>query len=100
MNTENDGDFNLRRIGLSSTGAGMLRFALLFGSAGLALALILAPIAERQTRPMAQVPLGVDTMSTGSIATRGIYTERRSVLQPMPDSLCIIRANGTRTGDC
>ncbi|KFB08971.1 hypothetical protein [Nitratireductor basaltis] len=80
--------------------SGMLRAALLFGSAGVALALILTPIAERKSRSYAFA--GVDLMSTGTVAKQrqGTYTIRRSVLQTHPDELCIIRANGSRSGVC
>jgi hypothetical protein len=77
---------------------------LLFGSAAVALALILAPIADRhvssgQPAQSARTS-GLDVMTTGAIRYRGTYTERRSVLQPSPNSVCIIRDNGTRSGDC
>jgi hypothetical protein len=39
-------------------------------------------------------------MTTGSIARGGTYTVRRSVLQSAPSAACIIRADGTRSGDC
>ena len=29
-----------------------------------------------------------------------IYTIRRSVLQPSPESVCVIRVDGTRSGQC
>ncbi|GAB5506052.1 MAG: hypothetical protein Rhirs2KO_12150 [Rhizobiaceae bacterium] len=88
--------------------AGSLRFALLFGAAAIALALFVTPFAERQAQSlMARTPVGLDTMSTGSIgpsgarpAGGGSYTIRRSVLQSSPNSICIIRQNGARTGDC
>ncbi len=85
--------------------AGSLRFALMFGAAAIALALFVTPFAERQAQSlMARGPVGLDTMSTGSInpAGRGggSYTIRRSVLQSSPQSVCIIRKNGLRTGDC
>lgn len=96
-------DFSGRSL-ISGTGAGVLRVALLFGSAAVALTLILVPIAERQgnERSVAAVPRGVDMMSTGSIAARGgeSYTIRRSVLQPHPDAICIIRDTGEMTGAC
>jgi hypothetical protein len=84
---------------------GILRIALLFGSAAVALALIIAPIADSQTRSyVAQDggPVGVDTMTTGSIkgGGRDLYTIRRSVLQSSPEAVCVIRADGSRTGDC
>ncbi len=82
---------------------GSLRIALLFGAGAIAIALIAAPLADRTTRSLAAGTGGLDTMSTGSIGNRGnsgAYTIRRSVLQPTPNSVCVIRANGMRTGDC
>ncbi|MCO5059262.1 MAG: hypothetical protein M9905_15570 [Rhizobiaceae bacterium] len=87
-----------------ATGSGILRLTLLFGSAAAALALFLAPLAEREAdlrlaRPV--LPANVDTMSTGSITRQGgSYTVRRSVLQDMPDAVCIIRSDGGHSGDC
>ena len=89
-----------------STGVGILRITLLFGSAAVALALIIAPIADSQTRSyLAQDggPIGVDTMTTGSIKGSGYrngYTIRRSVLQSSPEAVCVINAIGVKTGDC
>lgn len=85
-----------------TAGMGILRVTLLFGSAGVALALILAPVAENYTKPQfARLGNGgIDFSTTGSIGPRNIYTVRRSVLQPSPDSICIIRNGGLRTGDC
>jgi hypothetical protein len=92
-------------------GMGALRITLLFGSAAVALALILTPIIEKQTDRMSYAsysaspyPAGVDMMTTGSVGQRGngsgSYVLRRSVLQPSPNSVCVIRANGMRNGDC
>jgi len=80
--------------------SGALRAALLFGSAGVALALVLTPIVERKSRSYAFA--GVDLMSTGTVAKQrpGTYTIRRSVLQTHPSELCIIRADGSRSGIC
>jgi hypothetical protein len=77
---------------------GALRIALLFGSAAVALALIAVPLLEGRVsdRPAG----GVDLMSTGSIGTGETYTIRRSVLQSSPDAVCVIRSDGTRSGDC
>lgn len=95
-------------------GMGAVRVALLFGSAAVGLALILTPVMESQVERMAYSyhSSRIDPMATGAI-TRGIntpvfgdqrasstYTVRRSVLQPSPSSVCIIRNNGMRTGDC
>ena len=81
------------------TSMGLLRATLLFGSAAIALALIIAPIAESQTRKFVGSP-GVDTMATGSVQPRNNYTLRRSVLQEFPGAICVIRDNGTRSGNC
>ena len=79
-------------------GMGILRITLLFGSAAVALALIITPIVANQTRPQLARG-GLDTMSTGSI-DRSTYTIRRSVLQPSPGSVCVIRDNGRQSGAC
>ena len=81
-------------------GMGILRITLLFGSAAVALALILAPIADSQTRQLVQGGNGVDRMTTGSVARSGGYTIRRSVLQESPSAICIIHDNGVRSGNC
>src|SRR4051812_34021987 len=80
---------------------GLLRLTLLFGSVAIAFALIIAPIVGKQSNS-AVYATGVDTMSTGTIGSgaNSTYTIRKSVLQPSPDSVCIIRANGARSGDC
>lgn len=86
---------------LGTAGVGILRATLLFGSAAVALTLVLAPIAESQTRQFtAGGPGSLDRMSTGSVRTTGSYTIRRSVLQDSPSAVCIIRSNGSRSGDC
>jgi hypothetical protein len=91
-------------MSLQGAGMGALRLALLFGSAAVALALILAPLAERHAMspvaPQTSMSPGIDRMTTGSVGYSGTYTERRSVLQPSPQSVCIIRDNGMRSGDC
>lgn len=81
-------------------GMGVLRIALLFGSAAVALALVIAPIADTYSRPQFAETAGLDFTSTGSVGPRGSYTIRKSVLQDMPGALCIIRQNGQRVGDC
>lgn len=101
---EDKSDSGLLSTLFGATGSGILRLTLLFGSAAAALALFLAPIVERETearisRPV--LPANIDTMSTGSISRGGgSYTVRRSVLQEMPDSVCIIRGDGSQSGDC
>jgi hypothetical protein len=105
---ENDWDVVRSDRGWSaeSSGMGILRITLLFGCAAVALALIIAPIADSQTRSyVAQdgEPMGLDTMTTGSIKGgdyRSRYTIHRSVLQSSPQAVCVIRADGSRIGDC
>lgn len=103
---ENDWDVvrNDRGWPSGATGVGILRITLLFGSAAVALALILAPIADSQTRDYAVengAAFGLDDISTGSInKTSNVYTIHRSVLQSSPDAICVIRRDGTRQGDC
>jgi hypothetical protein len=82
-------------------GMGVLRITLLFGSAAIALALLATPLLDRGAQRFARntYPSGLDMTSTGSIG-RTTYTIRRSVLQPSPDSVCIIGNNGRHSGDC
>lgn len=86
------------RRALSHAGMSMLRVTLLFGSVAVALTLILVPMADRFSRP-AGFGAGVDYMTTGSIDRTDRYTIRRSVLQEQ-GLVCIIRADGSRRGDC
>ncbi len=83
---------------LGTAGMSAVRVALLFGSAAIALALIIAPVAEKQF--VRQSGGGLDLMSTGSIGRSDIYTVRRSVLQNSPGSICIIHTDGRQSGDC
>lgn len=74
----------------------MLRMSLFFMAAAVVSSLIAAPLLERRTDLAAS---GLDSVSTGSIGRSGTYTVRKSVLQPSPDSVCIIR-DRDRAGDC
>lgn len=85
---------------LGAAGMSMLRFALLFGSAAAALALILTPVADRYSQSHFVGMDGLDYTATGSIgAPRSSYTIRKSVLQE-PGAVCIIRADGQRSSGC
>jgi hypothetical protein len=86
-----------RTTRLEELGMGALRITLLFGSAAIALALIAVPLLDSRING---TPGGIDYTSTGSISRAGIYTLHRSVLQPTPNSVCVIRQDGTRRGDC
>ncbi|TIL70320.1 MAG: hypothetical protein E5Y65_31345 [Mesorhizobium sp.] len=90
-----------------AAGMGILRITLLFGSAAVALALIATPLLDNRTRSARDdFADGLDRMSTGSVGSTGstgrrdTYTLRSSVLQPLPTSICVIRDNGQRGGDC
>ncbi|RCS22484.1 hypothetical protein DUT91_19005 [Phyllobacterium salinisoli] len=83
--------------------SGALRIALLFGSAAIALALIVVPILNNRSNKVASqslFPNGIDTMSTGSIRSSKAYTVRKSVLQSSPQGVCIIHPDGTKKGEC
>lgn len=85
-----------------NTRTGAVNLALLFGTAVIALALVLTPVLSAKTdkRMMANVPDEFDMISTGSIPTDGTkrYTVRRSVLQEMPGAVCIVGDNGQGNG--
>jgi hypothetical protein len=85
------------------TRTGALNLALLFGTAVIALALVLTPVlsAKSDKRIMANVPDEFDMISTGSIPKEAggkRYTVRRSVLQEMPGAVCIVNGTGTAGG--
>ncbi len=82
---------------------GVLNLSLLFGTAVIALTLILTPMlaSKTDTRVMANTAIDYDNISTGSIPsgqTTKRYTVRRSVLQEMPGAVCIIDGDGTKSG--
>lgn len=88
---------------LNAASGGLIRLTLLFGSAVVGLALIAVMVMnDRFGDTMAESGYGpgIDRNPTGSIGYQGTYVLRRSVLQPSPTSVCIIRDNGTRSGDC
>ena len=81
-------------------GMGVVGVALLFGSAAMALALIAAPIAENIRQAAIRCRRRARPDNHRLDRGRGAYTIRKSVLQSSPDSVCIIRDNGLRSGDC
>jgi hypothetical protein len=84
-------------------GTSLLRIVMLFGSVAVAIALIATQVLDSKYPDyMAQTdyPVGIDQTITGTIARKDRYTIRRSVLQDSPNSVCILRDNGTRSGDC
>jgi hypothetical protein len=86
-----------KRTPYRSGKTGALNIALLFGTAAVALSLIVTPMLaeQRDHRNLAQVQEEIDRITTGSIgsADRSTkhYTIRRSVLQKTPGSVCIIQ---------
>lgn len=92
-----------RDSGAGETGFGILRLTLLFGSVAVAFALFLAPLMSRNDgfsfggRLSGQ---NIDQMATGSISNGNAYIVRKSVLQNSPNSICVIRADGRKSGDC
>lgn len=103
MNLDSDWDSNRseRAVRAVKAGMGLLRVTLLFGSAAIALALVATPYLADHSRQQAVGARygGLDLMNTGSIGTNS-YTVRRSILQSSPSAVCVIRDNGTRSGDC
>ena len=92
---------------LGVAGSGALRVALLFGSAAVALTIILTPIAENQVIRSAANQTGIDQIATGSTRntnriapTTRNYVIRRSVLQSDNNDICVISSDGIRTGSC
>ncbi|MBE7185936.1 MAG: hypothetical protein INR68_16185 [Methylobacterium mesophilicum] len=94
-----------RRSPLAEAGFGVLRATLLFSSVAVALTLLIVPAVDKNPRLAMNMPgkPQLDMMTTASV-TRGdpapTYTLRRSVLQPSPDAVCRIEANGARSGAC
>lgn len=79
----------------------VLRVALLFGSVAIAIALIATAVLDNSLGDrFARAEYGIDRTATGSIGYKGTYVMRRSVLQSSPDAVCIMRDNGTRSGEC
>ncbi|MCY0148661.1 hypothetical protein OEG84_13365 [Hoeflea sp. G2-23] len=84
---------------------GAVRVALLFGTAAIAVAMILTPIVADRTATsrVAWSPSQYDNITTGSIPQRSkgtYYTVRKSILQDIPGAVCIIRTDGRTSGDC
>lgn len=83
---------------LSKAGGSILRVVLLFGSAAVALALIIVPVLNDQANKVASqsvLPAGVDRTMTGSVK-RDTYVVRKAPVRP----ICVIDPDGTHSGDC
>ena len=82
---------------------GALNMALLFGTAAIALTLILTPVlAPDKDDRMIAGTIGYDDIKTGSIPTEDgkvkRYTIRRSILQKDPGEVCIIDEDRRKSG--
>lgn len=83
---------------------GALNAALLFGLAVIAFTMIVTPMLAERAEGLklanSDMP-SFDNITTGSIRKRDgtrEYVVRRSVLQEMPGSVCIIESDGSRSG--
>ena len=90
-----------RRDAGASQGLSAVHVALLFGAAATALALLVTPFVDGNGYRRFASTSGLDRMATGSVSRGGeTYTIRRSVLQPTPNSVCVIHSSGVRRGEC
>ncbi|MBL0374686.1 hypothetical protein JJB09_21975 [Rhizobium sp. KVB221] len=89
-------------VGEKSNRIGAVNMALLFGTAAIALSLILTPLLTTDKDRMEASTMGYDDIKTGSIPTEDgkikRYTIRRSVLQDNPGEVCIIDQDRNRNG--
>lgn len=82
---------------------GTLNMALLFGTAVIALTLIVTPmLAPGKADRMQASTMDYDNITTGSVPSHDgkskRYTIRRSILQENPGDVCIIDNDGTKIG--
>jgi hypothetical protein len=98
LKTPSDREF----VNEKSSPIGAVNMALLFGTAMIALTLILTPILSPDKNTIEANTMGYDDIKTGSIPTHDgkvkRYTIRRSVLQENPGEVCIIDQNGNKSG--
>ena len=86
-----------------SSRIGTLNMALLFGTAAIALSLIVTPmLAPGKAERMQASTMDYDNITTGSVPSHDgktkRYTIRRSILQENPGDVCIIENDGTKIG--
>ena len=83
---------------------GTLNMALLFGTAAIALTLIVTPMLApgRSSDRMQASTMDYDNITTGSVPSSDgktkRYTIRRSILQDNPGDVCIIDSDGRKNG--
>ena len=91
-------------VATRSNRMGTLNMALLFGTAAIALSLIVTPMLapDRSAGRMQASTMDYDNITTGSVPTSDgrtkRYTIRRSILSEHPGDICIIGSDGTKTG--
>ncbi|MFB2551454.1 hypothetical protein [Ensifer soli] len=88
-------------VAAQSRRTGALNLALLFGTAVIALSLILTPmLSSKDDSLFARAPLAYDDVVTGSVPKDSgkTYTIRRSILEETPGAVCIIDGEGNSSG--
>lgn len=95
----------------AGAGGGLVRIVMLFGSAAIALALILVPILNNQAAKIAAesiLPVGIDRTTTASLKKSGTtppvvkraHTQPNAFPAPVSDPLCITKVDGRQGADC
>jgi hypothetical protein len=92
-----------KQASAASRKTGALNIALLFGTAVVALTLILTPMLADKSRSsvFASAPSEFDSITTGSIPKTENgkrYTIRRSILEETPGSVCVVQGYGSGVG--
>ena len=102
MQQQDDWEALRPRANRSAPALSPLRAALLFGTAAIGLALIAVSYLDKGSHGgfAGGHPLGLDAITTGSIGQPKTYIVRKSVLQSSPEAVCVIRPDGTRSGEC
>jgi hypothetical protein len=91
-------------VGTKSNRMGALNMALLFGTAAIALSLIVTPMLapDKSGARLQAGTVDFDNITTGSVPTRDSktrhYTIRRSVLSENPGDVCIVGASDENGG--
>lgn len=91
--------------GFETAKSSALRISLLFGGLVIALGLVVVPLLDQgsQSGLFAGNPnRNIDPITTATIGGQRTetYVIRRSVLQPTPNAKCILKQDGTATGEC
>lgn len=104
METGYPEDEHSTRERLETAGGNLLRITLLFGSATIAVALVITQLLDNNISGNIQRPAVAQNLldygTTSSVRTPERFVVRKSVLQASPDAVCVIRQDGSRSGDC